>query len=268
MNSSGRLLNALQVKEIYRRRARARLEDVGRSRAGEVETVQQRGWRGPTDGAARVARQQASWLQDGGAMRVARGGGVVSTSLLLCVELELSSRLTLVAGGRAFSAWEELRATRKSAAQQRRKVRRKAWQQQQLRAAVAVRGTGLRRGGGDGGGVCGGVCSGVCADRQQRVRVDVHSGAATGAASSRQLAAAAEARERDRDTDTESQRARERAAAGTLRFGWLNTLQSHPILTPSLRTNPCEMSVKSGRFSSLSSGRSHIVHAIWYISTA
>lgn len=75
-------------------------------------------------------------------------------------------------------------------------------------------------------------------------------------------------RERDTDTDTESQRARERAAAGTLRFGWLNTLQSHPILTPSLRTNPGEMSVKSGRFSSLSSGRSHIVHAILYISTA
>lgn len=45
MNSSGRLFSALQVKEIYRRRARARLEAGRRSRAGEVETLQQRGWR-------------------------------------------------------------------------------------------------------------------------------------------------------------------------------------------------------------------------------
>lgn len=42
------------------------------------------------------ARQQASQLQGGGAMWVGRGGGGVSASLLLCVEVQLSSRLTLV----------------------------------------------------------------------------------------------------------------------------------------------------------------------------
>ena len=81
---------------------------------------------------------------------------------------------------------------------------------------------------------------------------DVHSGTATGAESSSLQRRPAAARETERLRDTD----RERAAAGALRFEWLNTLQSHPILTPSLRTNPCEMSVKSGRFSSLSSGRS------------
>lgn len=107
------------------------------------------------------------------------------------------------------------------------------------------------------------VCSRVCADRQQRVRVDVHSGAAAGAessSSSRKLAAAeAGQRETQRQRDTD----RERAAAGALRFEWLNTLQSHPIPNPQPAHQPVrEMSVKSGRFSSLSSGRSHIVHYI------
>lgn len=109
--------------------------------------------------------------------------------------------------------------------------------------------------------VCVVVCSSVCADRQQRVRVDEHSGTATGAkssSSSSSLQQRRQASERDREPERER-------AAGTLRFEWLNTLQSHPILTPSLRTNPCEMSVKSGRFSSLSSGRSHILHSILYI---
>ena len=60
MNSSGRLFSALQVKEIYRRRARARLERGRRSRAGEVETLQQRRYRacrGRSEG-----RATASWL--------------------------------------------------------------------------------------------------------------------------------------------------------------------------------------------------------------
>ena len=146
-----------------------------------------------------------------------------------------------------------------AARRRRRQVRREAWQQKQQRAAVAVRGTGLRRGGSDGG-VCVEACSSVCADRQQRVRVDEHSGTATGAksSSSSSLQQRRQASERDREPERER-------AAGTLRFEWLNTLQSHPILTPSLRTNPCEMSVKSGRFSSLSSGRSHILHSILYI---
>ena len=93
------------------------------------------------------------------------------------------------------------------------------------------------------------VCGRVCADRQQRVRVDVHSGAAAGAesSSSRKLAAAAEAGQRE--TQRQRDADRERAAAGALRFEWLNTLQSHLILTPSLRAPTrarCQMSVKSG----------------------
>ena len=118
MNSSGRLLSAVQAKEIYRRRARARLEGGRRPRVGEVETLQQRGcraYRGRSEG-----RATASFLA---ARRwVVRGGGVVSTSLLLCVGVQLASRLTVVvvgtavAGGRSFSAVEELRATRRSAA--------------------------------------------------------------------------------------------------------------------------------------------------------
>lgn len=120
MNSSGRLLSAVQAKEIYRRRARARLEGGRRPRAGEVETLQQRGcraYRGRSEG-----RATASFLAAG--RWVVRGGGVVSTSLLLCVGLQLASRLavvlvlvgTAIAGGRSFSAVEELRATRRSAA--------------------------------------------------------------------------------------------------------------------------------------------------------
>jgi hypothetical protein len=53
---------------------------------------------GRAEGAARVARQQAGWLQGGGAMLVVRGGGVVSRSSLLYVGLQLSSRVD-VGGG-------------------------------------------------------------------------------------------------------------------------------------------------------------------------
>lgn len=91
------------------------------------------------------------------------------------------------------------------------------------------------------------VCGRVCADRQQRVRVDVHSGAAAGAesSSSRKLAAAAEAGQRE--TQRQRDADRERAAAGALRFEWLNTLQSHPIPNPQPAHQPVrEMSVKSG----------------------
>lgn len=69
-------------------------------------------------------------------------------------------------------------------------------------------------------------------DRRQRVRVDEHSGTATGAESS--SLQQQQRRPAARDRETQRHRERERAAAGTLRFGWLNTLQSHPILTPSL----------------------------------
>ena len=101
MNSSGRLFSALQVKEIYRRRARARLERGRRSRAGEVETLQQRRYRacrGRSEGRATASCLAAGRWCDVGGWWVVRGGGGVSTSLLLCVGLQGSSRvgLTLV----------------------------------------------------------------------------------------------------------------------------------------------------------------------------
>lgn len=70
MNSSGRLLRALQIKEIYRRGARARLEAGNRPRAGEVETLQQRGCRadrGRSEGRATASCLAAGrWCDVGG----------------------------------------------------------------------------------------------------------------------------------------------------------------------------------------------------------
>lgn len=54
--------------------------------------------------------------------------------------------------------------------------------------------------------VCVEVCSSVCADRQQRVRVDEHSGTATGAKSSSSLQQRRQASERDRATEREGGR--------------------------------------------------------------
>ena len=64
-----------------------------------------------------------------------------------------------------------------------------------------------------------------------RVRVDEHLGSGNGRREQQQHAAAEASSERQRDS--QRQRHRERAAAGTLRPERLNTLQSHPILTPS-----------------------------------
>ena len=157
---------------------------------------------------------------------------------------------------------EELRATRRSAApgSERRKVRREAWQQQQLRAAVTVRGTGLRRGGGDGV-EC--VCV-VVVDAQ------TDSSVSTRERQRAQRAAACsggQQRETERQPETEAQRERERAAAGTLRFGWLNTLQSHPILTPSLPAHqPVRDVSQTGALLQPLFWQSHILHYILYIS--
>ena len=65
----------------------------------------------------------------------------------------------------------------------------------------------MRRGGSDGG--SSGVCR-VCADRQQRVRVDEHSGTATGAkSSSLQQQQRRQASERGRQRDREREGGRD-----------------------------------------------------------
>ena len=184
--------------------------------------------------------------------------------------------MTLAAGGRSFSAWEELRATRRSAAQQRRKVRRKAWQQQQRRAAVAVRGTGLRRGGGDGGGgVCGGgVCSRVCADRQTDSSVCVSMCTRERQRAQRAAGkAACSSGGGQRGRETERLKHRERAAAGTLRFGWLNTIQSSSHPNPQPAHKPVRDVSQIGAllqplFWQVSHRACHLVSMMYDVSTA
>jgi hypothetical protein len=133
VNSSGRLFSALQVKEIYRRRARKAKgrQAIKGGRGGDSPATRVEAYRRRSEGRATASLLAAGRCFDAGSE--GRWCCVGEVAVVRGTALELPSRLTLVVVGRRWSLflgrggatrYPEIRRT-----WQREKVRRKAWQQ-------------------------------------------------------------------------------------------------------------------------------------------